>query len=177
LEACQDAWIALGGLHGALDESWVATTPAEHKSFRELRHAVPVSINETLARRGVSKLSTDTAVPRGRAAELLDRYRERLRAEDFEHVIFGHIGDDHPHVNILPRDRSEHARAKQVFGDLCRIAVELGGTVAAEHGLGKLKAFALPLLYSPEAIERMREIRHAFDPGEILGRGTLFGGS
>jgi FAD/FMN-containing dehydrogenase len=92
-------------------------------------------------------------------------------------VIFGHIGDDHPHVNILPRDRSEHARAKQVFGDLCRIAVELGGTVAAEHGLGKLKAFALPLLYSPEAIERMREIRHAFDPGEILGRGTLFGGS
>jgi FAD/FMN-containing dehydrogenase len=62
-----------------------------------------------------------------------------------------------------------------VFGDLCRIAVELGGTVAAEHGLGKLKAFALPLLYPPDVIERMREVRRALDPDERLGRGTLFG--
>jgi D-lactate dehydrogenase (cytochrome) len=175
LDACQEGWIALGEGHGALEESWVATTPAEHGSFRELRHAIPVSINETLAERRVSKLSTDTAVPRGRVAELLSSYRERLEREGLEHVIFGHIGDDHPHVNILPRDREDHARARQVFGDLCRIAVELGGTVAAEHGLGKLKAFALPLLYPPDVIERMREVRRALDPDERLGRGTLFG--
>jgi FAD/FMN-containing dehydrogenase len=51
----------------------------------------------------------------------------------------------------------------------------MGGTVSAEHGLGKRKAALLALQYTPEQIEAMRAVKRRFDPQELLGRGTLFG--
>ena len=54
-------------------------------------------------------------------------------------------------------------------------AVELGGTVSAEHGLGKSKAKLLPLQYSPEEIAAMMAVKRRLDPQWLLGRGTLFG--
>ena len=79
------------------------------------------------------------------------------------------------HVNILPRDPSEQAAAKALYGKLVRAAVALGGTVSAEHGLGKVKAGDLSLLYPPETVARMRAVKTALDPLGLLGRGTLFG--
>ena len=58
--------------------------------------------------------------------------------------------------------------------DLARAAVELGGTVGAEHGLGKRKAHLLEIQYSPAEIEAMRAVKRRFDPQWLLGRGTLF---
>ena len=168
-----DAWLALGAAAGASDDSWVAEGARDHQRFRDFRHEVPASINEKLARRGVTKVSTDTAVPRGMARELLRRTREELARAALEHAVFGHIGDDHLHVNILARDPGEYAAARAVYGRLVAIAVAMGGTTSAEHGLGKLKAGDLALLYAPEVLERMRAIRRALDPAGILGRGTL----
>ncbi len=172
-EDALDAWLALGASQAALEDSWVAQGPRDHQAFRDFRHAVPTTINETLARRGVAKVSTDTAVPRGLVGAMLRRYREELGRESLESVVFGHIGDDHLHVNILAADHGEWVRARALYGRLVRVAVEMGGTTSAEHGLGKLKSRDLPLLYSPEVIERMRAIKRAFDPAGILGRGTL----
>jgi len=171
--AALDAWLALGAAAGASGDSWVAEGARDHLKFRDFRHDVPASINEKLARRGVAKVSTDTAVPRGLVRELLRRTREELARESLEHAVFGHIGDDHLHVNILPRDPAEYAMARAVYGRLVALAVAMGGTTSAEHGLGKLKAGDLALLYPPEVIERMRAIRRALDPAGILGRGTL----
>jgi FAD/FMN-containing dehydrogenase len=171
--AALDAWLALGAAAGASDDSWVAEEARDHRKFRDFRHEVPASINEKLARRGVAKVSTDTAVPRGRAAELLRRTREELARESLEHAIFGHIGDDHLHVNILARDPGEYATARAVYRRLVAIAVGMGGTTSAEHGLGKLKAGDLSLLYPAAVLERMRAVRRALDPAGILGRGTL----
>jgi FAD/FMN-containing dehydrogenase len=52
--------------------------------------------------------------------------------------------------------------------------VELGGTVGAEHGLGKRKAHLLPVQYGPEVIDAMRDVKRRFDPQWLLGRGNLF---
>jgi FAD/FMN-containing dehydrogenase len=88
-------------------------------------------------------------------------------------VLFGHIGDAHVHVNIFSApDDPQHATA--VLLELARKAVELGGTVSAEHGLGKRKAHLLKLQYSEEQIEAMRQVKRRLDPKGILGRGTLF---
>ncbi|MCU0252990.1 MAG: FAD-binding oxidoreductase [Acidobacteria bacterium] len=168
-----DAWLTLGAAAGARDDSWVADGARDHQAFREFRHAVPASINERLARRGVAKVSTDTAVPRGAIGELLRRTRQELSSVSLEHAIFGHIGDDHLHVNILPRDADEHAAARAIYTRLVAIAVGMGGTTSAEHGLGKLKAGDLALLYPPAVLERMRAVRRALDPTGLLGRGTL----
>ncbi|MCU0224460.1 MAG: FAD-binding oxidoreductase [Acidobacteria bacterium] len=172
-DAALDAWLALGAAAGARDDSWVAEGPRDHGQFRDFRHEVPASINEKLARRGVAKVSTDTAVPRGQVRALLRRTREELARESLEHAIFGHVGDDHLHVNILARDPGEYAAARAAYGRLVAIAVEMGGTTSAEHGLGKLKAGDLARLYPPAVLDRMRAIRSALDPAGILGRGTL----
>ncbi len=172
-EEISGGWIALADEAGALGDSWLAGGPSDLARFREFRHLVPVAINEILARRGVRKVSTDTAVPRGRVGKLLRRVRRILGEEDLESLAFGHVGNDHLHVNILPRDREEEDRARAIYRRLVRAAVELGGTVSAEHGIGKRKLADLELLYPPAVIDRMRAIKRALDPGWILGRGTL----
>lgn len=174
-DALVEAWATLAEERGADEASWLSQEPAEQQKFREFRHLVPVTINETIARRGVRKVSTDTAVPPGRAGEMLAAFRALLDGAGLESVAFGHIGDDHVHVNILPRDPSEQAAAKALYGKLVRAAVALGGTVSAEHGLGKVKAGDLSLLYPPETVARMRAVKTALDPLGLLGRGTLFG--
>ena len=58
--------------------------------------------------------------------------------------------------------------------DLARAAVRLGGTVGAEHGLGKRKAHLLEIQYPPDQIEAMKAVKRRFDPEWLLGQGTLF---
>jgi FAD/FMN-containing dehydrogenase len=65
--------------------------------------------------------------------------------------------------------------ATEVLKDLARRAVALGGTVSAEHGLGKRKAHLLQLQYAPEHLETMRAVKRRLDPNGILGRGTIWG--
>jgi FAD/FMN-containing dehydrogenase len=78
------------------------------------------------------------------------------------------------HVNILPRNADESARAAALMIEFAQHAVALNGTVSAEHGLGKRKAHLLPLQYSPEQIEEMKRVKRLLDPNWLLGRGTLF---
>ena len=121
-------------------------------------------------------MGTDYAVPLSRDREMLAFYRERLEAELPErYVIFGHLGDAHLHVNMLPATAEEAARATALLKEFAVHAVELGGTVSAEHGLGKRKASLLPLQFAEEEIESMRAVKRRLDPGWLLGQGTLFG--
>ncbi len=169
-----DAWLARIEAAGALDESWLADSPADRERFRRFRHALPELVNDTVRRNGTLKMGTDHAVPIERNREMLAYYRRRLEQEfPGRYVIFGHIGDAHVHVNILPSpEQAEHATL--LLADFARQAVALGGTVSAEHGLGKRKAHLLALQYAPEHLEAMRAVKRRLDPQGILGRGTLF---
>src|SRR5208282_6698666 len=89
------------------------------------------------------------------------------------YVIFGHIGDAHVHVNIFS-DPANPAAASDLLREFACQAVALGGTVSAEHGLGKRKAHLLELQYKPSELETMRAVKRRLDPLGILGRGTLF---
>jgi D-lactate dehydrogenase (cytochrome) len=105
---------------------------------------------------------------------MLRFYQETLRASDLKYAIFGHIGDNHVHVNILPRDDEEGAKAREIYLRFVKKAVELGGTISAEHGIGKLKREYLRLLYSEDHLREMAALKRAFDPAGILGRGNIF---
>jgi FAD/FMN-containing dehydrogenase len=158
-----------------LDASWFATSDTDRERFRRFRHALPELVNDTVRRNGFLKLGSDYAVPIERNLEMLERYRHRLDAEFAgQYVIFGHIGDAHVHVNILPRTREEFDRGRVVMFDLAREAREFGGTVSAEHGLGKRKASLLEIQYTPEELEAMRQVKLRLDPHWLLGRGNLF---
>ena len=162
-----DPWEEFAG-----EDSWFAFTDADRERFRKFRHALPEMVNDLMRRRGFLKLGSDYAVPIDRNREMLRYYHERLAGLDY--VIFGHIGDAHVHVNILPGSENEFERGKQLMLDFARHAVELGGTVSAEHGLGKRKAHLLALEYTPEQIEAMKAVKRRFDPKWLLGRGNLF---
>jgi FAD/FMN-containing dehydrogenase len=121
------------------------------------------------------KLSTDYAVPLGKNREILATYHTKLQqAVGDNYVIFGHIGDAHLHINTFSDSPEQFASAKAVTTELARDAVSLGGTVGAEHGLGKRKAHLLEIQYLPAEIEAMRAVKRRFDPNWILGQGTLF---
>jgi FAD/FMN-containing dehydrogenase len=161
---------------GALEsDSWWAISAADRERFRLFRHQLPERVNARIRKSGFMKLSTDYAVPLDKNREMLETYRTRLHqavGENF--VIFGHIGDAHVHINTFSDSAEHFASAKAVTTELARDAVALGGTVGAEHGLGKRKAHLLEIQYLPAEIEAMREVKRRFDPGWILGRGTLF---
>ena len=167
-----DRLTAAGAL---LDDSWFATTPADRERFRKFRHALPELVNDTMRRKGLMKLGSDYAVPIARNREMLVEYRRRLDQEfPGQYVIFGHIGDAHLHVNILPNSGEQFARGQELMLEFARSAVALGGTISAEHGLGKRKAHLLPLQYTDEEIEAMKQVKRRLDPQWLLGRGTLF---
>jgi D-lactate dehydrogenase (cytochrome) len=174
-ELLMTKWLALLERHHALlDDSWFATDEHDRRRITEFRHQLPTLVNEWLARHGQRKVSTDMAVPDEAFAAMLALYKKTLRASNLQYVIFGHIGDSHVHVNIMPRDDEEAARAREIYLEFVRGAVAAGGTISAEHGIGKLKRDYLRLLYTDEHLRQMAALKRAFDPACILGRGNIF---
>jgi len=168
-------WLSLIERHRALlDDSWFATNEHDQAKLKEFRHALPVLMNEWFARYRQRKVSTDMAVPDEAFAGMLQFYEDSLRGGDLRYTIFGHIGDNHVHVNILPRDDQEAARAWKIYRSFIRRAVETGGTISAEHGIGKLKREYLAVLYGEQHLREMAALKKAFDPAGILGRGNMF---
>lgn len=167
IEAWYDAIVDAGAL---ADDTVLATDPSSRERLHALRHAIPAGINEQVVRNGMPKLGTDLAVPDSGLAAMMDRYE----AAPVRHVLFGHIGDNHLHLNMLPTSQAELATAKAYYDDLARAAIALGGTVSAEHGIGKLKAHQLGWMVGPAVIDRFRALKRHLDPQWILGRGTLF---
>jgi D-lactate dehydrogenase (cytochrome) len=174
-ESLHSAWLALLEEHDALlDDSWFAVSEHDRREMSEFRHQVPVLVNEWLARHNQRKVSTDMAVPDEEFAGMLRFYQETLRTSNLRFVIFGHIGDNHVHVNIMPRDEREAKRAREIYLEFVKHAVQVGGTISAEHGIGKLKRDYLSLLYGEKHLQEMAALKRAFDPACILGRGNIF---
>jgi D-lactate dehydrogenase (cytochrome) len=173
-ELLMDEWLQLLERHHSLaEESWFATNEQDQAKLREFRHQLPVLMNEWFARYQQQKVSTDMAVPDAEFPGMLRFYQETLRGGDLRYTIFGHIGDNHVHVNILPRDDKEAARARNIYMQFIRHAVSVGGTVSAEHGIGKLKREYLRELYGEKHLREMAALKRAFDPACILGRGNV----
>ena len=126
------------------------------------------------ARHKQRKVSTDMAVPDKKFPEMLKFYEDNLRGSNLRYTIFGHIGDNHVHVNVLPRDDQEAEAAHTLYRRFIKKAVELGGTISAEHGIGKLKREYLGELYNEKQLKQMARLKRAFDPAAILGRGNIF---
>jgi D-lactate dehydrogenase (cytochrome) len=170
-----EAWNELLVKHNAaVDDSWFATNDQDREKMREFRHALPVAVNEFISRHKQRKVGTDMAVPDEKFAGFLKFYKEILNESGLDYVIFGHIGDCHLHANLLPKNDAEAGKAGHIYGRCIAQAVTLGGVVSAEHGIGKLKAKYLNVMMGERYINEMIELKRAFDPKGILGRGNMF---
>jgi glycolate oxidase len=133
------------------------------------------SISPSLGRVRPNKLGEDIVVPRSAIPSMVVRIKEISLKHDLPIVIFGHAGDGNLHPNILfdKRDAEEWERVEAAVGDLFAAAVELGGTLSGEHGVGTLKKPYLEMALGPLAVQVMQSIKHALDPRGILNPGKV----
>lgn len=156
-----------------LEDSWFAQSSREIKRFHDFRHRLPLLINEENSRLGRVKIGTDMAVSNGHFMDMMRFYKETLTRSGLGYVVFGHIGDNHLHINLLP-DSEKGEQARNIYQKLVEKILGWGGTVSAEHGIGKLKKDYFASMVGREALGEMRAIKKLFDPKGLLGRGNLF---
>ncbi|MEJ2222047.1 MAG: FAD-binding oxidoreductase [Desulfobacterales bacterium] len=163
----------------SISDSWAAYENRELQRLKDFRHILPETINAIVAERKkqhpqLHKLGTDLAVPDERLRDMWQIYCDALETADLEWVAFGHIGNNHIHVNILPRNEIELQKGLALYEHFAARAVEFGGTVSAEHGIGKMKIKFLELMYSPEHLNEMQAVKLTLDPGRMLNPGNIF---
>ncbi len=168
-------------------DDWFAEGAADMAEQREFRHALPEGVNTYLRARGSSKLGTDLAVPAEGFPEMFEAYRAAGRAferafprEGIHWVLFGHLGDYHLHMNFLTDSEAERICAMEQYAGLAQLAIQLGGTISAEHGVGKkvitVDGEPLPyleLMYGREGLEEIAAVKRALDSALILNLGNM----
>lgn len=159
---------------GDLENSWLAAAPNDIEKFKEFRHAVSAKVNEFISSVNLRKIGTDTAAPDKHFKEFYYYLKTSAVNSGINFLIYGHFGNSHFHLNLLPKNEEEFERGKKLYAEICAKAVELKGTVSAEHGIGKIKRDYLLMMYGEEAIKQMAKVKLAFDPKGILGRGNIF---
>jgi len=161
-------------------ETKVSLEPNWEREAKEIRHALPEQINSFVRSAGTHKVATDIVVPDEALDEMMSHYHRVGRETGVPYVMFGHIGDNHVHFNFLPRNREELGRAVRACTQLLKKAVQLGGTISGEHGVGK-KAYVengerkpyLEVMYGRDGLMSMAKIKHTLDPNHILNIGNI----
>lgn len=167
-------------LGGSDDDTWYASNPRELEPLKAFRHAVPEAVllfidGYKKDYPGLTKLGTDMSVPDERLEEALAMYDADLADSGLKSINYGHIGANHFHVNILPRNMDEYDRGWVLYRSWAEKIVNMGGSVSAEHGIGKLKTAFLEIMYGSEGVGQMKALKGLFDPGMRLNSGNLFG--
>ena len=149
------------------------TDPSESARVWRWRDGVSIAVG---AQRG-GKVSEDIVVPLDRIHEAIERTDEIGRRHDLPSCSWGHAGDGNVHSTFLvdPRSADELARAQLASEELFALAVELGGSISGEHGLGSVKSGHLGRQWSPRALALHRELKHAFDPKGLFNPGKKLG--
>ncbi len=140
-----------------------------HNELARLRHAIPAGINEQVVANKMTKVGTDCSVPNSALRDMMAEYKKAPMTS----YLFGHIGDNHLHLNLLPKNDKELKLAKQFYKELCIKAIELGGSVSAEHGIGKLKREHLAEMVGQSTLNSFVALKRHLDPAWILGRGNV----
>ena len=151
---------------------------ARLREARKIRHSIPATMNE----RGNAvsqfwwKKSLDrlgSPVPEAAGGDRDCALTGRARPGSSEPVIYGHAGNGHPHQNFMARDARELATIEGAVEETLKRVLALGGTVAAEHGIGKIKRRWLPLQMNALQISMMTAVKRELDPLGILAPGNI----
>jgi glycolate oxidase len=134
------------------------------------------ALSPAIKKFGSLKFNEDVVVPRSKVPDLIERVEAIGERHNTFVVNFGHAGDGNIHVNFMcDRDDAEAVqRARNAVRETFEVAVELGGTISGEHGIGYVKAPYLDIALSRSTVQAMRQIKDALDPNGILNPGKMF---
>ena len=170
-----ELWLNQIELHnGDLENSWIAMNDKDKLKFEQFRHAISANVNEYIYSKNYRKLGTDFAVPDKELKKFYYQITNGVASAGLDYVVYGHFGNSHIHLNMLPKNDGEFDMAKKLYSQMCSSAIKLGGTFSAEHGVGKNKIAFLKEMYGQEVINEMFTIKKTLDPNLILGYGNIF---
>lgn len=170
-----EAWNFLMQTNNVNEETaWFAFSNADKEKIKDFRHAISWKVNDYIARNNFRKLGTDVAVPDKVFSGFYLTLQGWAKQSKIDFVAYGHFGNSHIHLNFLPKDDDEFNEAKKIYRQICEEAVRLGGTISAEHGIGKTKRDYLLMMYGEANIRKMAELKKSLDPNLILGIGNIF---
>lgn len=159
--------------NGNEDSVWFASSENERTRIHEFRHAISSKVNEYISRNNFRKLGTDVAVPDQQFREFYSYCRQIVENEQIDFVAYGHFGNSHVHLNMLPTNEEQFLKGKELYRAICIKAVQMNGTVSAEHGIGKIKTDYLVEMYGAENVKNMGKIKKALDPALIFCIGNI----
>lgn len=145
---------------------------AESEQLWKVRRLVSPSLRDV----NPDKYNEDIVVPRSKVPDVIRRIEKIQQKYSIPIVNFGHAGDGNIHVNIMI-DKSVpgmEEKAHQAISEVFQAALDLGGTMSGEHGVGLSKAPYIELELSPAQIGVMKAVKHALDPNNILNPGKMF---
>jgi glycolate oxidase len=119
----------------------------------------------------------DVVVPRGNLPKLIVAIKEIGRRYGFNSVCYGHLGDGNLHINVMKENISDedwHTKVNDGIAEIFKMAVDLGGTLSGEHGIGIAKKPFMQIAMRKANLEVMKGIKKAFDPNGILNPGKIF---
>ena len=161
---------------GLVLDGWLARSGAQQRQFRALREALPEA-----NRRIGAICSHDVSVPLAAIAGFIARAGRAVRGiGDFRINCFGHVGDGNLHYNVFPARGLQRgaftAQREAISRAVHDLVHELGGSVAAEHGVGRLKTRELERYGDPAKVAAMRAIKAALDPAGVMNPGAVLPG-
>lgn len=150
----------------------IAATEEEAMALRTARRAALSAI----ARLAPTTILEDATVPRSEIANMVKAINEITEKYQLTICTFGHAGDGnlHPTCATDARNHEEMERVEKAFAEIFEKAIELGGTITGEHGVGAMKAPYLEWKLKKEGIAAMMGIKQAFDPNNIMNPGKVF---
>lgn len=159
---------------GLADDTWVALDDKKHREFAEFRHLIPIKVFELLSKSPFTKIGSDVATHDGVFRNFYLKWAKQLEKSGLKHFIWGHFGNSHLHLNVVPTNGKEDNLAEKILDEHISEALILGGTYSAEHGTGKLKRKYFQMMFGEGNVQKMKEIKLKFDPKNLLNRGNLF---
>ena len=153
-------------------ETRIAETPAESEALWQIRRSVSASLRKV----NPDKFNEDICVPRSKVPEMIRKVDAIAEKYDVPIVNFGHAGDGNIHVNVMIDSKipGEQEKADKAIKEVFEGALELGGTMSGEHGVGIMKQPYIPLELADVAVDYMKTIKRALDPNNILNPGKIF---
>lgn len=160
-----------------VNSTWALTGETGIEKMKLLRHSVPESVNMEIKRRSmieprITKLSTDLTTGYTFSEDVLF-YERKASAEGLEIVVFGHVPENRIHVNIISHSYDEYKTGKDLLESWYRRALESGGTVFREHGIGKVKKELFNKVAGEDVRERIATNKTALDPEYLFNPGNI----
>jgi len=173
-EALEEITELITKYDGNLENIWFAIDENERNKMKLFRHSIALKVNDIISQRGLKKVGTDNAVPDDKFIEFYKYTCNLIKNNNLEYVVYGHLGNSHLHFNMLPKTIKELELCRNLYRDICNYSVKLGGTISAEHGIGKYKRDFLLDMFGEVNILQMAKLKKTLDSNLILNLNNMF---